>query len=198
VPRPNRVDQVSVPDALRDDIERIRILEATPAAGITEITSADGSVEIGSPFGPITDLSTYTFYEILDSGVVSVPTSGGPAYKFTFTHQAGDTLIDTATNKVLVSGVYALTAQLYILGLPPTTPNVHFDFAIKDPTSLYSNVGNTIEPNALAAFFFSALSITTFFDQTAPFEVDLDNNDAVAHNCQCSLMVTRIGGVRGP
>lgn len=184
----NRVDQRTIPDALRAHNDRLRALEAEPSnAGVTDITSSDASITVTNPTGPTTDLTvnfptppSLTVVTEIDTG--SVVASASSQNDVTWSGGGGSLLdMTTPNNPVIINaGLYLfsilITAQI---GGTATTQYARVLMVPGTIASSGSSIANTVIPLAANRPTSMNIGYANTFGASSPFFVQINNDDTL-------------------
>jgi hypothetical protein len=171
--------------------------ETATGGGVTSITSADGSIVVTNPGGPITDLAGFkpqTTYEFLSSNSMTVTNAN--AGTFTWTHANGSTLLDLtvpAAPLVKVSGMWAAVATTRVTANFTAGGYATCDMAMGDG-GVSNQTARMFLPNAGPTTTESyGQTMVHYMSGTARISLSVFNNDgAASRTFVSSLYVVRI------
>jgi hypothetical protein len=158
---------------------------AAGGGGITSITSADGSIVVTNPGGPVTDLAGFkgqTTYEFLSSNTMTL--ANGAAGTFTWTHANGSSLLDLTLSSaplVKTAGMWAAVASTRVTANFTAGGYAGVSMGMGDG-GVSNQTGNMFLPNAgPTASEFYTLTMVHYMSSTARISLSVFNNDGAAN-----------------
>lgn len=174
-------------------------LEAAAAGGggITSITSADGSIVVTNPGGPVTDLAgfkSFTTYEFLSANTMTV--ANGAAGTFTWSHANGNSLWDlTVTSAPLVkaAGMYSINAQVRVTSAFTAGGNAEVGLSMGDGGVSNQTQAMVLDSTGVASGDSFAVAGFHYMSSTARFSISVTNRDgAAARDFICNAYSVRV------
>jgi hypothetical protein len=166
------------------------------SGGVTSITSADSSVTVTNPAGPIVDLAVFkpSTYEFLSSNTMTV--TNGSAGSFTWSHTNGSSLMDltnTTAPLVKVAGVYAIVCQVRVTTVFTAGGYAVVSLSLGDGTASNQVQNMILDARGQALGYSFGVNNTHYMNASARYSVSVDNEDgASSRNFTCNAYVVRI------